>query len=304
MRRTAHPRSASWVVWRASRWTFASSLSAHHVLLFFGAVLCSGQRCQKHPSTKTASFARVKITSGRPGSSAPCVRKRSPRRCSSLRKTRSGPVSLRGILDICLATCAERGTGPERQPDDTGSAPALSVPLEWVGCTSATRPPASCQAAAVPTWIYFYPQAQERVPPQMSAAADLIVNGAARLRGTQSDKGGLKRDPLRAVLHDLVGEHARHPLAGTTFASDQIDLMLNEAPVGISIHAGRAWMNNEALLAVLGAACAPDLDWLILVVPQSYMRSVQHPHIVQQIASLAAASGVDLDLQGVATVPF
>lgn len=156
----------------------------------------------------------------------------------------------------------------------------------------------------MPNWIYFYPQAQERVPSQMSAAAALIASGAASLRGTQSDKGGLKRDPLRAVLHGLVGEHGRHPPAGTTFASDQIDLMLNEAPVGITVHAGRAWMNNEALLAVLGAACAPAVDWLILVVPQSYMRSAQHPHIVQQIASLAAASGVDLDLQGVAIVSF
>lgn len=89
-----------------------------------------------------------------------------------------------------------------------------------------------------------------------------------------------------------------------TFASDQIDLMLNEAPVGITIHAGRAWMNNEALLAVLGAACAPALEWLILVVPQSYMSSAQHSHIVQQIISLAAASGVDLDLPGVSIVPF
>lgn len=156
----------------------------------------------------------------------------------------------------------------------------------------------------MPNWIFFYPKAQECVPPQMKAAADLIANGAARLRETQSEKGGLKRDPLRAVLHDLVGDHAGHPLAGTTFASDQIDLMLNEAPVAITIHAGRAWMNNEALLAVLGAACAPAVEWLILVVPQSYMRSAQHPHIVQQIASLAAASGVDLDLQGVSIVPF
>lgn len=156
----------------------------------------------------------------------------------------------------------------------------------------------------MPNWIYFYPQADGRVPPQMMAAADLIANGAARLRATQSDKGGLKRDPLRVALHDLVGEHAHHPLTATTFASDQIDLMLNEAPVGITIHAGRAWMNNEALLAVLGAACAPAVEWLILVVPQSYMRSAQHPHIVQQITSLAAAGGVDLDLQGVSIVPF
>jgi hypothetical protein len=152
--------------------------------------------------------------------------------------------------------------------------------------------------------IFFYPQAEECVPPQLKAAADLIANGADRLRQTQSDKGGLKRDPLRAVLHGLVGDHARHPFPGTTFAYDQIDLMLNEAPVGITIQAGRAWMNNEALLAVLGAACAPAVEWLILVVPQSYMRSAQHCHIVQQISALAAAGGVDLDLQGVSIVAF
>jgi hypothetical protein len=156
----------------------------------------------------------------------------------------------------------------------------------------------------VPNWIFFYPQAEECVPPQMKAASDLIANGAGRLRKTQSDKGGLRRDPLRAVLHGIVGDHARPPLAGTTFASDQIDFMLNEAPVGITIHAGRAWMNNEALLAVLGAACAPAVEWLILVVPQSYMGSAQHPHIVQQITALAAAGGVDLDLQGVSIVSF
>lgn len=242
MRRTAQPRSVSWVVWRASRWTFASNFSAHQTLLFFGAELCLGQRCQKHPSTKTARFARVKITSGRPGS-APCVRKRSPRRCSSLRKIRSGPVSLRGIFDICRATCDERGTGPEVRPGDMGSASGLSV-WQRVECASGTRPPESCRAAALPNWIYFYPRAQGRVPPQMRAAADLIASDAAMLCGTQSDKGDLKRDPLRAVLHGLVGEHARHPLPAPAFASDQINLMLNEAPVGITIHAGRAWMNK------------------------------------------------------------
>ena len=153
-------------------------------------------------------------------------------------------------------------------------------------------------------WTFFYPQAEQGVPPQMKVVAELIATGAPKLRATQSVKGGLKRDPLRTALYELVGDHARHDPVGITFASDQIDFVLADAPVGVSVHAGRAWMNNEALLALLGASCTPDLEWLILVVPQTYMGSAQHPHIVQQITALAAAGGVDLDLRGVAIAAF
>src|SRR5699024_769627 len=48
-----------------SRATFPSSLRSHHVLLLAGSVACTGQRCQKLPSTNTATRSRTKVTSAR-----------------------------------------------------------------------------------------------------------------------------------------------------------------------------------------------------------------------------------------------
>lgn len=81
-RTTLHPavrRSASVCLSRA---TFRASLSAHQAAFAFGLVACSGHECQKHPSTKTATFARGNTTSALrlPGKTARWTKYRRPRR--------------------------------------------------------------------------------------------------------------------------------------------------------------------------------------------------------------------------------
>jgi hypothetical protein len=47
----------------ASRATLPASFSAHQSEFAAGKVACCGQECQKHPSTNTATLARVNATS-------------------------------------------------------------------------------------------------------------------------------------------------------------------------------------------------------------------------------------------------
>src|SRR5260370_39407730 len=64
---TSQPRPVSWVLVSASRFLLARIFARQNCSLALGHVPCSGQPCQKQPSTKTASLARRKTTSARRG---------------------------------------------------------------------------------------------------------------------------------------------------------------------------------------------------------------------------------------------
>ena len=64
-RMTVQPSSASRRSVSASRSLFRISFLRHHSAFARGNVACSGHECQKHPSTKTTTFARGKTTSAR-----------------------------------------------------------------------------------------------------------------------------------------------------------------------------------------------------------------------------------------------
>jgi hypothetical protein len=95
-RTTAQPAASSASLFLRSRAAVRASFSRHHHLFALGVVPCSGQECQKHPSTKTATRAAGKTASAwqrSPGTSAACFRNRRPRRCSADRTATSGAVS-------------------------------------------------------------------------------------------------------------------------------------------------------------------------------------------------------------------
>lgn len=78
-----------------------SILSRQNFALLRGHVTCSGQPCQKQPSTKTATRALLNTTSASrrtPCTGRRCTRYRSPAACSALRSATSIPVS----RDFCL----------------------------------------------------------------------------------------------------------------------------------------------------------------------------------------------------------
>lgn len=103
MRNTCQPASRSSQSVSRSRSRLRSTFQRHHSALLFGAWWCSGQPCQKHPSTYTARRALVNAMSIVrrlfPGTFI-CTRKRMPLRCSSRRSAISGLVSRRARVDI------------------------------------------------------------------------------------------------------------------------------------------------------------------------------------------------------------
>lgn len=104
---TVQPRSASRRSVSSSRARFASSFVRHHSLFDRGFVPCSGQPCQKHPSTKTATCTLVKamsIVRRRCPGSGKTTRYRRPRLWSSRRRASSAAVSRRLAVLIRLDT--------------------------------------------------------------------------------------------------------------------------------------------------------------------------------------------------------
>jgi hypothetical protein len=89
-----------------SRSTLAASFAFHHARFDFGNVPWSGQRCQKQPSTSTATRAagNTMSTLRRRPSTARSTRNLSPSRWSSRRSASSGRVSRRGCEDIRALT--------------------------------------------------------------------------------------------------------------------------------------------------------------------------------------------------------
>ena len=113
-RTTRQPWSESSAVVCSSRATLAASLFAHQAELFFDGIECTGHRCQKHPSTKTARRWRGNAMSivlrALPGTLIP-MRNRLPRRCSSLRSASSGTVPARLCELILRRTSSVAGAG-------------------------------------------------------------------------------------------------------------------------------------------------------------------------------------------------
>lgn len=128
-RRTDQPWLRRWSSVSRSRSMLRASFADHHAALLAGCVAWSGQPCQKQPSTKTAIRARVKTTSARrrgmPGTGR-STRKRSPRRCSSLRSRSSGTVSRRRCRDIRPDVAGDEGS---RSPGtDLAAMPGTGAP--------------------------------------------------------------------------------------------------------------------------------------------------------------------------------
>lgn len=153
--------------------------------------------------------------------------------------------------------------------------------------------------------ILFHPQL-EPAPPD--ALTDVVAGLSAQLpalAATATQTGGLRRERLRDVVAAALRGRV-DPAAGLGdgFGASQLDYKISGVPVAVTVQTGRAWTNNEALLGVLAAACAPQIEWLVLLAPMKYKKSSQYPHILQQLKALTAAQGVDLDLKGVVLLAF
>lgn len=117
MRNTVHPADDRASSAARSRATLRSSLGSQYPAFTPGRRPCSGQQCQKQPSTKTATRARVKTMSGRGRplgrSSRTSTRYRRPAVCKSDRMARSGLVSRRLIAAMLRDRPGVGGVEPE-----------------------------------------------------------------------------------------------------------------------------------------------------------------------------------------------
>lgn len=107
---TFQPSRSSRSLVSRSRSRFVSIFSRQNAALFAGHVACSGQPCQKHPSTKTATRDGPKTMSGRRRRSASTgrsTRNRRPRACNSRRSASSGFVSRLPVRDRRSLTADE-----------------------------------------------------------------------------------------------------------------------------------------------------------------------------------------------------
>lgn len=134
-------------------------------------------------------------------------------------------------------------------------------------------------------------------------AADLELRRRA-VRNTFSLDGGINRQAVGVVLDETLRAAGFLPGSPATLSPKELDYTSLELWSAVSIQAGRAMTNNGALLAVLAGASCPDVDWLILLVPERYKNSATHDAVLRQMKELEGASGIRLDLQGVLLVEY
>ncbi len=150
------------------------------------------------------------------------------------------------------------------------------------------------------TWIDFTASAGER-PAALRQVETTVAAAVPALRATEGPSGGLSRAALAAVLGGRVLGPTAPP---ATFAAKELDILLLDRRAALSVQAGRAYNNNGALVAVLGAAACASVDWLFLLVPEHYKTSQTRPQVEQQLVDLAQAEGVSLALHSVAVFGY
>lgn len=154
------------------------------------------------------------------------------------------------------------------------------------------------------TWLYLRGGPAD-APRDVALVVDTLEREAHTLRATEGSDGGLKRPQLReAVVQSMAGLVHRGSCSTSPFGKEELDFVLAGRKLAISVQAGRAWSNNGALLALLGAAADPGIQWLVIAVPFVYKTGAQYAPVAGQVTDLLAAGGVDLDLAGVALVAY
>lgn len=137
---TNHPMAVSCASVSRSRATLRSSFGAQYDAFAVGAVPCSGQRCQKQPSTKRATRLRVNTASGCVHLRSPSLivrrlRKRRPRRCKMERTIASGDVPHLRFPRITEEAAGELGCGHCGSDGFTGASrrqPGVAVHVELI----------------------------------------------------------------------------------------------------------------------------------------------------------------------------
>jgi len=124
------------------------------------------------------------------------------------------------------------------------------------------------------------------------------------LSGVAGPTDGLRRLDLLASLAPVARAFHLEVPELTSYGGTEIDICHRTGRLAISVQTGRARTNNGALVAVLAAASAPDVDWLIALAPTRYKETPTAQPVRQNLRSLATAAGVDLELKGALVLDY
>ena len=146
------------------------------------------------------------------------------------------------------------------------------------------------------------------------AVRDLVsaVNGlAAAATGLRDPEGGLRKSTVLATLTpglERLGFDTRAvALPAASRFGDRtvpVDALHEPTATALSVHAGRAWTNHEATVAVLAMAAATTVRHAVVVVPDRYKGGAAGSNVVDFLRTLSTFRGVHLDLDHVAVVMY
>lgn len=133
---------------------------------------------------------------------------------------------------------------------------------------------------------------------------DSVTLETGALSKTVTPAGGVNVSKLRDVLSATAARHGLHLGSGDTFAVNELAWESRDRALAVAVQAGRAATNNGGLVSLLAAAARPQVDWLILVLPERYKGATTYGVVLRQLRALSRADGIDLDLVGVTLIGF
>lgn len=189
---TSQPAAATSVSVSRSRRATPRNFRRHQLVLVLGRCACSGQECQKQPSTNTAIRAPRNRTSARrrrlqPGTGRSTTNLK-PRRCIALRNANSGPVPDRLVRRITNEVAGDDAGGMGPGSRCLYTAPASRDGPTAVPRTGATELPRAClllQGRREPfrAQTPSAPPSPSTCPDQGSGNANQVTQGNRRLAG-------------------------------------------------------------------------------------------------------------------------
>lgn len=148
------------------------------------------------------------------------------------------------------------------------------------------------------TWIPAGSTAGDIPPASLVRIAEELGDLAA-LPGLRDHNEGIKREVVVDVLSPRW--HGAGVVAAEGMHADGVH---RRERLAVRVEAGRAWTNNDGLLAVLETAMDPDVSTLLLVVPVTYKGSACMSRIVEQVRRVLSGHGVSVDLVGVGVLGY
>jgi hypothetical protein len=142
------------------------------------------------------------------------------------------------------------------------------------------------------------------VPDNAREVVDAVALASPRLGTVVTPKGNIKRELLREVLTPTLSPFGVRPQRRATFTAKELDYSGPDRRIGVAVQAGRAFTNNGALVSLLTAASSPELDWVVITIPETYMNNQVYPKVLQQFRELQGSHGIHLDLQGVILISY